>query len=433
MRLNTAIKQLLIPALMALGALAAPFPMVSGQTTPDDLKNQIDAKSKELEVISGQIKNTNDSINQLQGQKKTLSSAIKQFDYSINQVNLGIRSSEVTIDKLYLELQSLKLESDEIDRSIGSKREAIIETLKALQRKDREGMLHMLLKNASLVEGAFDIQALKDLEDVLLINVNDLNKLQAELIVTIGSTEEKKNSIESENLNLRNRKSILADQKQQKDSVLKEVKNQEGLYQKKLTALEIQQEAISNEISRIEEELRLKFDVSLLPQKRPGVFGWPILLAAQGGGGIITQHAGEVSRLYGGKPHNGLDIGVPMGTPVMAAESGTVVAVTNSPTTYGRYILIKHENNLATLYAHLSRQIVAAGQTVVRGQVIGYSGGCRGCAGAGYSTGPHLHFGVYPAYVPITTCSANIVLPILCLKSNPPYPIGPYIAPEGYL
>jgi murein DD-endopeptidase MepM/ murein hydrolase activator NlpD len=56
---------------------------------------------------------------------------------------------------------------------------------------------------------------------------------------------------------------------------------------------------------------------------------------------------------------------------------------------YGKWVLIQHPNGLSTLYAHLSLQSVSEGQSVSTGQIIGYSGN------TGYTTGPHLHFGVY--------------------------------------
>ena len=92
-----------------------------------------------------------------------------------------------------------------------------------------------------------------------------------------------------------------------------------------------------------------------------------------------------------------------MGTPVLAAENGRVTAVENTDSycpsvwygrkkyggSYGKYIVIKHENNLSTLYSHLSLSTVKIGDTVNRGDVIGYVGN------TGFSTGPHLHFTVY--------------------------------------
>jgi murein DD-endopeptidase MepM/ murein hydrolase activator NlpD len=93
------------------------------------------------------------------------------------------------------------------------------------------------------------------------------------------------------------------------------------------------------------------------------------------------------------KNHHGLDIAVPVKTPVYAAASGRVVRVTSGGN-YGLRIEIAHEGKLWTLYAHLSSASVRVGQQVMQGQRIGLSGGRRGAPNAGNSTGPHLHFEV---------------------------------------
>ena len=141
---------------------------------------------------------------------------------------------------------------------------------------------------------------------------------------------------------------------------------------------------MAEEIDKLEDELRKTFNVSLLPEKRPGVLSMPIQNPR------ITQNWGEISNLYRGKPHNGLDIGAPIGTPIFAARAGKVTAVGNNDRLqYGRYILIEHDNGLSTLYAHLSFIKGETGATVARGDIIGYTGN------TGYSTGPHLHFTVF--------------------------------------
>lgn len=390
------------------------------QQTPEELRQSIEAKNKELEAIAAQISQTNANIAKLQGESQTLKKQVQKYDYQISQVNLGIRASQVNIQKLTLELQSLTLQSAQIDDDIALKKEGIVETLRLLQKHDREDIIHILLKNESLVEGAFEVQAIKDLQETLAMNVNDLKSLQEELSDTITATSNKKLSLENENKNLKYRKVILDDQKQEKSQILSQVKNQETAYQKQLKELAAQQEALSQEIAAIESELRARFDTSLLPLKRAGVFQWPVTLRAAGGSGSITQHFGEISSLYRGRPHNGLDIGAPLGTPVYAATDGQILAVdyNGSRLQYGRYVLIKHPNNLTTLYAHLSRQIVSTGQSVKRGQIIGYVGS------TGYATGPHLHFGVYWG-------------PSISLKYLPPasglVPVGVVIDPENYL
>ncbi|WP_375380589.1 M23 family metallopeptidase [uncultured Sphingomonas sp.] len=86
--------------------------------------------------------------------------------------------------------------------------------------------------------------------------------------------------------------------------------------------------------------------------------------------------------------HKGIDIGAPIGTPVMAAAAGIVRSAGWSGG-YGRFIRLDHAGTLATGYGHLSRLAVRAGQAVSAGQVIGYVGS------SGMSTGPHLHWEVW--------------------------------------
>ena len=288
-------------------------------------------------------------------------------------------------------------------------------------------MLTILLSNNSLADSFAEAQNLTNLKNQLQIDIANLSNLYKQLNQKLEITKDKKSEIEARKNNLTVRQAIIKDQEQEKKVVLNQTKNQESLYAKQLAELQKQQDALEEEIYKMEEELRKSFNFSLLPSKRRGILAWPIKLKNDGGIGIITQKYGHTpysNRLYKGKPHNGLDIGVPIGTPVYAADDGIVMAVDNNDKSswakyqYGKYVLIKHDNGLATLYAHLSRSAVSKGQTVSRGQLIGYSGN------TGYSTGPHLHFGVYWA--------SSIVL-----KSIPPaaglVPVGVTINPEDYL
>ncbi|HKW73361.1 MAG TPA: peptidoglycan DD-metalloendopeptidase family protein [Candidatus Dormibacteraeota bacterium] len=84
--------------------------------------------------------------------------------------------------------------------------------------------------------------------------------------------------------------------------------------------------------------------------------------------------------------HTGVDISAPLGTPVMAAADGIVVAVGQSNIGYGNYVVIAHGGGVATLYGHLLQANAHLGDAVLRGQVIGLEGS------TGLSTGPHVHF-----------------------------------------
>ena len=87
------------------------------------------------------------------------------------------------------------------------------------------------------------------------------------------------------------------------------------------------------------------------------------------------------------RPHTGIDITAPKGTPVYATGDGTV-SYEMGGSGYGICVIINHGYSYQTLYAHLSKKIVNAGQKVKRGQIIGYVGS------TGLSMGPHLHYEV---------------------------------------
>ncbi|HYL07222.1 MAG TPA: peptidoglycan DD-metalloendopeptidase family protein [Candidatus Udaeobacter sp.] len=84
--------------------------------------------------------------------------------------------------------------------------------------------------------------------------------------------------------------------------------------------------------------------------------------------------------------HTGVDMAAPLGTPVMAAGDGIVVAVGHTSVGYGNYVIVAHGGGIDTLYGHLLQTMVNSGDRVVRGQLVGLEGS------TGFSTGPHLHF-----------------------------------------
>ena len=83
--------------------------------------------------------------------------------------------------------------------------------------------------------------------------------------------------------------------------------------------------------------------------------------------------------------HNGVDVGVPVGTQVVAPWDGTVLS-TYSNAAGGNQMIVRHPNGYRTGYAHLSGYVATKGQTVRQGEAICLSGN------TGHSTGPHLHF-----------------------------------------
>ena len=130
--------------------------------------------------------------------------------------------------------------------------------------------------------------------------------------------------------------------------------------------------AFGNRNSRLDDWARLA--------KAPTL--WPVE-------GQITGSFGERIDPFNGEGafHSGVDISSTYGHPVVAPADG-VVTFADNMTGYGRMLVIEHGNGISTRYGHLSGFAVAAGQTVQRGDIIGYVGL------SGRSTGPHLHYEV---------------------------------------
>ena len=105
---------------------------------------------------------------------------------------------------------------------------------------------------------------------------------------------------------------------------------------------------------------------------------------------VITSNFGS----RWGRQHKGLDIKVYIGDTIRAAFSGKVRIVRYEGGGYGKYIVIRHNNGLETIYGHLSKQLVEENQTVRAGEVIGLGGN------TGRSTGSHLHFEIRYLGVP---------------------------------
>jgi murein DD-endopeptidase MepM/ murein hydrolase activator NlpD len=95
-----------------------------------------------------------------------------------------------------------------------------------------------------------------------------------------------------------------------------------------------------------------------------------------------------------GKPHEGIDLPAPTGTPVFAAADGKVVYAGSGIRGYGNLIVIKHAGDLLTAYAHNSVLLVSQGQPVHAGDRIALVGQ------SGHATGPHLHFEVRSGQIP---------------------------------
>lgn len=196
-------------------------------------------------------------------------------------------------------------------------------------------------------------QAKKEYEEaVVLLEENEV-KLQADIDRLEGELTELQTELEALQKNIKDYESVIkqyaADEKR-----------------------------IDKEIKAMQEELKKQQK----PPTATGSYMWPSPASKH----VTSKYGWRTIELYGyAKFHAGIDIGAGMGTAILAADGGTVTVSTYDGG-YGNYVMINHGDGKSTLYAHMSSRGVSVGQSVTKGQTIGYVGS------TGNSTGPHLHF-----------------------------------------
>ena len=178
------------------------------------------------------------------------------------------------------------------------------------------------------------------------------------------------------------RQQVAAEVAKQND-VLGQLRARKAEFQAQIIALQRQSDSLAA-------QLRGRQAGQVLIPSGHGVLSVPIP-----GAPITSGFGPRVHPIYGDvRMHTGIDFGASSGTPIHAAADGVVVSA-GPLGGYGNATVIDHGNGLATLYGHQSSIIVAPGQHVSRGQVIGYVG-CTGLC-----TGPHLHFEVRVRGTPV--------------------------------
>lgn len=361
-----------------------------GAIIPPDIQAKLDANNKELQAVNDQIEATKQNLSATTAQSKTLKEELSRIQSNISGLNLRVKASELTISKLGLEIDGLQYDIKDAETHILSQRDILIGLFQTMQRTDQESELVSLLRSPTVADAVLETESIKRISTTLASTTKELVDLTDSLNQSLDTATNKKIAQESERTRLKQLQSIALDEQNSRSTLLSQTKNQEKAYTQMLSSLESRQTAIASEIEKLEAQLRLTIDPSLLPSAHPGVLARPV-------DGPITQGYGATKFAkygYRGQWHNGVDFGAPIGTPVIATESGTVVAMGNQDQycnkgAYGKFIVISHDNNLTTLYGHLSYQAVHVGSRVTRGDLIGYVGK------TGYATGPHLHLTVY--------------------------------------
>jgi len=383
--------------LFSLLFILALSPMIVDAVSTDALSAQIENVRREREALVEEQRKLQAELDKVTQEGQNLGTAVKSLDATKRKLASDIKVTQSRISSTDLNIKILENNVSAAEEGISTHHKALSAVIKALSEYDGRSLVLELVASANFSDLWRDRMQLKELSAEIDREVADLYETKT----VLTREKEKKEKVKAEALSLAKelsgQKSVVEESQKAKARLLAETKNKEALYQQLLAENERQQKQFEEDLFRLESELKITLDPSLIPAARSGLLSWPLSTV------YITQKFGRTAgaaRLYASGSHNGMDFRASQGTPVKSVHSGVVEGTGNTDEqrgcgSYGRWILIKHGNGLSSVYAHLSATIVKTGQSVKSGEVIGYSGGTPGVFGSGYSTGPHLHLGLF--------------------------------------
>jgi len=369
-------------------------PLFASSATVDDLKNSIASKQAEIDALVKEIAAYQKTLDATENKSKTLTNEIAKLNARVKQLNNDIALTRAKIQRTELDIERLGKEIGTTEANISNKQSTVAAIIREVQDAEGESTLEILLANTRVSDFFARLDTLQTLNKSLGLALEDLR--QQKEVLTGNKTQ--KETQHAQLASLQNafvaQVSAQQQQKQEKATILAQTKAKESEYQKIIAEREKVQQSIRAEIAKYEEELIKLIDPSKLPSKGKGVLGYPVANPFMTQGFGYTSFSTSRKDIYKTGFHNGIDFRAALGTPVLAASGGEIVDTGNTDLTcpgssWGKWVVVKHTNNLTTVYGHLSGFAVTRGDTVTRGQTIAYSGK------TGYSTGPHLHFTVY--------------------------------------
>ncbi|MEY4745364.1 MAG: hypothetical protein RL272_1309 [Candidatus Parcubacteria bacterium] len=376
---------------------AAPF-AAAAQTASvaDDVQGQIKDISDDVAKKRVRLQELNLKADKYRSviQQKAAESA--DIEDQIALIENRTAKTQLDIDIADDEIRRLELEMTVLDGKISDQEKRMTQEralLGVLARKlyraqYRRSVFDILLTKRTLSEFFDALRQISELQGGVRKTLDGVQLLRTQLAADRKQREDKKLSIDDERRHLEVAKRELDDQRSLKEAILIETKSSELEYRYLLAELKSEQNDADSEISYLEKTLRQKLDLADRLKGQDAVLSWPLVPAR----GISTQfHDPEYPFRYVFE-HPGIDIRADQGTPVRAAAAGVVAHARDAGMGYS-YVMLIHNNDISTVYGHLSKIVAKEDQFVERGEIVGYSGGMPGTPGAGrLTTGPHLHF-----------------------------------------
>lgn len=383
--------------LFAAGAFFCARPIVFAASTTDvvQLQQSIAEKKASIDALNAQLDAYRSKIRDLAGKSASLQNDIALLENETAMAELDLASTQNSIDQETLELRIIDGQIKDTESELAQRRAMLADLLFALNKNDNQGVLEMVLSSGSISDVFDAAQQLESVNDDMKSALEATKLTRATLADRQSSHEEKVNDLAAAAALLQKKTDDLEAHKNAKLVIAEATQESENQYRTLMSELRAEQQSITNEVSSLQGTLQDKLRAHDSDATGETTFTWPVH-------GIITTLFHDPSYPFSNivGQHSGLDIAVPQGTAIEAAAPGYVGRVYKGQQ-YGYYVLLIHANGFATLYAHMSRIDVEQDQYVGRGQVIGLSGGRPGTVGAGFSTGPHVHFEVRLNGIPV--------------------------------
>jgi murein DD-endopeptidase MepM/ murein hydrolase activator NlpD len=375
--------------------------------------------SDQLEDSRARLQKVRDSLAKAQAARKAALGDIAAIDQNIDGAEKELRIATATYDEAAGVLAQLRAELDVLTVELTQKRKELKRTERDLsiqQEVFNERLTNVyksggrLMYLAALFQPAAEPTSISELMgrfDLLSSIAEQDYDILTQIDTLKAKIEEQKAALETERVHVsaleqkqRATTKTLAAQAEKKQAAVDELENALAAKNKVLAAAEKdvaawsrQEDELSAESGRIADQIKAAQAAANSSRSSASSGGDG---GGGGGGSLYRPVPGAITSAFGyrmhpifhvRKMHTGVDMHAGMGTPIRAAESGTVISA-GWRGGYGKCVVIAHGGNLATLYGHQSTILVSAGETVERGEVIGKVGS------TGYSTGPHLHFEV---------------------------------------
>lgn len=357
------------------GAIAAT------QSEIDSLKQQQEEVSNKKKALSGQIKDLEGQMNEALNLKAVLDEQNELTRQEIELINERIALYESLVEQKAQELEEAKAAEEE-------QKEQLRVRMRKMEERSDISYISILFKATSFTDLLSRIDSInsimerdKHLEDDYIAAREHVEEVKAEYEATLAECEDVKVELEA-------KKAELEREIEEAQQVIADLEETIDEYNEQLKQFEREAANIGSIIAQKEKELEEQqkqiIESGGTVITGTGTYSWPLP-------GIYPSSNTYGNRLHPifneWRFHAGTDIGAASGTPIHAADSGTVT-IAGVGSGYGNYVTISHGGGRSTLYAHMSSIACSAGQQVNQGDVIGYVGS------TGWSTGPHLHFEV---------------------------------------